>query len=246
MSNHIRDDGCIERREAEIALLQAMYPSEMTWHEQRQEITYKPETGGSLTIRVPDGYPGEAQPILIQAFGMSKDDIRDIIRERIASLSLPCGEEMLDSVIQLFDEVVREREEASKLAALALENHHSSLEQVTYKTVVIWLHHLLNTNKRKLALNPSNAMDQIFGLTKPGYPGILVYSGATYAVDAHVSELRNQRWQAFQIRLEEPGESRWTFSHGQGIKEVESMSEVARNISQEHHRQEFLEAVGIK
>lgn len=246
MSNSTHDDICVGRHEAEIALLQAMYPSDMTWHEQRQEINYRPETGGSLTIRVPDEYPAEAQPVLIQAFDVSKDDIRDLIRDRVASLSLPHGEEVLDSIIQVFEEVVREREEASKVATLAHEDHRNGLKQVTYKTVIIWLHHLLNTNKRKLALNPSNGMDQINGVTKPGYPGILIYSGASDAVDAHVSELKNQRWQAFQIRLEEIVESKWTFSHSYGIKEVESMSEVAQSISHEQHRQEFLEATGIK
>lgn len=245
MSIHSQDDTCSERREAEIALLQAMYPSDVTWHEQRQELLYKSETGGSIILRVPDEYPSAAQPVVIQAFDIGKDDIRDTIQKRIASLASREGDEILDAIIQAFDEVVRDRREASNIVARANDHRHGS-DQVNYKTVVVWLHHLLNTNKRKLAMNPSNSVNQIAGVTKPGYPGILVYSGVAHAVDAHVSELKNQRWQAFQVRLDQVNESMWAFSHGPGIQEVESMSEVAQSISAEAQRQEFLQAVGIK
>lgn len=246
MSNYGHNDDSAERRDVEIALLQAMYPSELTWLQQRQELTYKSEAGGSLTIRVSDQYPTGSRPDLIQAFDADKDDIREIVRQKIDSLDLPIGEEILDSIVQAFDEVIRNHQVAVRDTAAASTSNKGSLDQQTHKTVIVWLHHLLNTNKRKLALNPSVSMDQISGVTKPGYPGVLVYTGVTQAVDAHVSELKNQRWQAFQVRLEEVGKSAWTFSHGSCIKEVESMSEVAQSILQDDRRQEFLEAVGIK
>lgn len=241
----MQDDDYVSRRDAEIALLEAMYPSEITWHEQRQELTYTPQAGGSLTLRVPDEYPGEVHPVLIQACDFGKDDIRTIFRTRVDSLVLPIGEEILDTIIQAFEEVVGERQDASNAIVAASNDRHKS-DQPANKTVIIWLHHLLNTNKRKLALNPSNDINQISGVTKPGYPGVLVYSGVIHAVDAHVSELKNQRWQAFQVRLEEVGKNTWTFSHGSNIKEVESMSEVAQSILQDDNRRDFLEAVGIK
>lgn len=246
MSDHSQHDEQNERREAEIALLQAMYPSDMTWHEQRQEITYKAELGGTLILRIPDDYPEENQPTLIEALDRNKDDIRNIVRKRIDDLGVSNGEEILDAIIQAFEEVISERQEATEASSILTDSNKDPGGNDTYKTVIIWLHHLLNTNKRKLALKPSINMDQVSGITKPGYPGILVYSGTTAAIDAHVSELRNQRWQAFQIRLEDVSEDTWVFSHGHGIKELESMSEVTQSISSQDNRQTFLKAVGIK
>lgn len=246
MSSHSQRDEQNERRKAEIALLQAMYPSDVTWHGQRQEVTYKPELGGTLTLRIADDYPGDSQPTLIEALDRNKDDIRNIVRKEIDDLGLSTGEEILDAIIQAFEEVTSERQEATDASNPLSDSNENSVSNDMYKTVIIWLHHLLNTNKRKLALNPSVNMDQVSGITKPGYPGILVYSGTTAAVDAHVSELRNQRWQAFQIRLEDVSEDMWVFSHGHGIKELESMSELTQSISSQDHRQTFLKAIGIK
>lgn len=246
MSNHSQQDERDERRKAEIALLQAMYPSDITWHEQRRDITYKPESGGSLTLRIPDNYPGEVQPTLIEALDKNKDDIRNTVRRRIDDLGLSTGEEVLDAIIQAFEDIANETQRTTKVTGSLLDKKEDTSSNSTCKTVIIWLHHLLNTNKRKLALNPSVNMNQVSGITKPGYPGILVYSGATAAIDAHVSELKNQRWQAFQVRLEDVGEDTWSFSHGSGIKEVESMSEATQSIASQDNQQAFLKAVGIK
>lgn len=248
MSSHTPDNDGAERREAELALLEAMYPSEISWHEQRQEITYKPETGGSLVVRVPDGYPGATQPELIQVFDVTKEDIRDIFRKKVNDLLLTNEGEVLDAIIQAYDDLLHEQQETSVATTPALTDGKLVREHelMTYKTVVVWLHHLLNTNKRKLALSPTADLGQISGLTKPGYPGILVYSGTALAVDAHIVELKNQHWQAFQVRLEEVSESAWSFQHATSIRELESMSDVVQAILSDEQRQKFLEAVGIK
>ncbi|EHY52963.1 hypothetical protein HRR83_006204 [Exophiala dermatitidis] len=81
------------------------------------------------------------------------------------------------------------------------------------KTVIIWLHHLLALSKRKLAVNPtvqtgppslslSSSASGISGLTKPGYPGIMIFSGPRDLVDAHVAQLKRLNWQAFQVRYD--------------------------------------------
>ncbi|KIW19894.1 hypothetical protein PV08_00469 [Exophiala spinifera] len=98
------------------------------------------------------------------------------------------------------------------------------------KTVIIWLHHLLATSKRKLAVSqphvnsnsnsnsttktakakakptsaspPSVSASTISGMTKPGYPGILLFSGPRDLVDAHVKELKDLNWQAFSKRYD--------------------------------------------
>ncbi|EXJ90514.1 hypothetical protein A1O1_03617 [Capronia coronata CBS 617.96] len=106
---------------------------------------------------------------------------------------------------------------------------HHELQQRCPKTVIIWLHHLLALSKRKLAVTPttttttisttgttmssssssspssSNSIS-ISGLTKPGYPGIMVFSGPKDLVDAHVRELRGLNWQAFQVRYDSDDE----------------------------------------
>ncbi|KAG9776345.1 hypothetical protein KCU88_g4896, partial [Aureobasidium melanogenum] len=85
------------------------------------------------------------------------------------------------------------------------------------KTVIIWLHHLLALSKRKLAVTPSttahthtttgtlsssSSASGISGLTKPGYPGIMIFSGPRDLVDAHVAQLKGLNWQAFQVRYD--------------------------------------------
>lgn len=75
-------------------------------------------------------------------------------------------------------------------------------------------------------------------------------------MDEHVSELKAQNWQAFQVRYEE--EEVWELSHasgegggdgdgkGRGIREVESMAEVVAGIVGEERREMFLRVVGVK
>ncbi|KAF1913511.1 hypothetical protein BDU57DRAFT_579876 [Ampelomyces quisqualis] len=94
--------------------------------------------------------------------------------------------------------------------------------------------------KRKLALSPTT----LSGITKPGYPGIMIFSGPSLAVTNHVNTLKAENWQAFQVRYEE--DKLWEFAHGKGVKEVETMAEVVKGLELESAKEEFLKAVGIK
>ena len=230
-----------ERREAELALLQAIYPNELEWSEQRQELTYRMDKGGTLVIRLPNDYPGGSSPVLVSATGCDKTDLRDATRDCISAVNVQPAEEILDALVQAFEELVMQRRAQSP----AEDSAPADAPKVKFKTVVIWLHHLLNTNKRKLALNPTVSPDTIKGITKPGHPGVLLYSGQAEAVEEHVAELRNQRWQAFQVRLDEPGDIPWSFVLP-GISEVQTMAEVTQNIQSDSNRQAFLEAIGVK
>jgi len=230
-----------ERRVTEIELLKAMYP-ELEWNEQRQELKYTTEGGASILIRVPNDYPGTNLPTLISAVHKDKTDLRTLMKSKIDDLHLPLDEEIIDEIVQAFEELLQ-------MHVDAVHQHDDGetmdVGRSKYKTVIVWLHHLLNTNKRKLALHPTLDAEKITGLTKPGYPGILLYTGDAVAVEAHVSELKCQRWQAFQVRFEESSVP-WSFEHSSGIREVESMSEVVQEISDEKNQQEFLKAVGVK
>lgn len=235
------DQDALGRQEAELALIQAMYP-EANWNAKRQELTYRPEAGGTLTLRLPKDYPGKSTPELVSATAKDKTDLRDLAQHKIYALDLPPDEEALDSILQAFDELVKNQHASRPVDQISAKTS----SKPSFKTVIIWLHHLLNTNKRKLALNPSVNSDAVQGITKPGYPGVLIYSGTADAVDAHVAELKDQRWQAFQVRFDEPGDSPWRFLSPGRVVEVETMAEVTKNIQDDANRQTFLKAIGVK
>lgn len=255
------------RLDNEIELLIAIYPDQATYSSRSRELKFTQEHA-ALQLRIPDAYPESGLPDVLGATDAARNDIRTQTKTAIQALNLPQGEEALDAIISAFQQVVSERLEASSVASVksvnSVNNKHER-DPNTKKTVIIWLHHLLNTNKRKLCLSPTFS-----GITKPGYPGVLVYSGPAAAVDAHVSELKAQNWAAFQVRYEE--EVEWVFAHGTGVREVESMADIvkllevggqqegkgekykgrrdavdtARLAQGERQKEEFLQAVGIK
>ncbi|KAM3413755.1 hypothetical protein BST61_g10441 [Cercospora zeina] len=226
------------RLATELDLLQSMYPEQVTYVAKGREVTYT-SGKGSLKLRLPDGYLEDSHPDVLSA-SVGKQDIRDQIKQRIDDSRL--GEEVLDAIINDFVEIC----ETSHTTEAEDETTRSISQAITdpsapqFSTVIIWLHHLLNTNKRKLALHPTNTVS---GITKPGYPGVLIYSGPTTDVQEHFNELKAQNWQAFQPRLE--SDEAWTFKHGRGVIEVEAMKDVVADLEDER-KEEFLEAMRIK
>ncbi|KAK7755634.1 hypothetical protein SLS62_002243 [Diatrype stigma] len=255
------------RLAVELELLQAMYPEAMSFSLKAREVKYvhapltsgKSAAAGTLLLRLPDFYPDEGVPEVLLASGAQKEDLRSPTMEAIANLGLPPGEEVLDAIILSFQDLLSSR--TSRLGGAGehrtgtlpdrRQSGEEEFDDQHFRTVVIWLHHLLNTNKRKLALNPMIIDHRINGMTKPGYPGVLVFSGPKSSVDAHVSELRNQRWQAFQVRYDseddaEVGNRNWSFKHETGICEVESMSDLTQGILSAGQREAFLNAIGVR
>ncbi|KAL2429948.1 hypothetical protein ABEF95_013413 [Exophiala dermatitidis] len=115
-----------------------------------------------------------------------------------------------------FDVHVQDADMSTDIAEVRGAHPQPDLRSPT-KTVIIWLHHLLALSKRKLAVTPSttahthtttgtlsssSSVSGISGLTKPGYPGIMIFSGPRDLVDAHVAQLRALNWQAFQVRYD--------------------------------------------
>jgi hypothetical protein len=246
------------RLDNEIELFTAIYPDQASYIDKGRELKFT-ERHATLQLRIPDTYPESGKPDVIAATDESKHDIRSQTRAAIKALNLLEGEEALDAVVS-------ERLETSSIASaksVKSTKQDSNQDANAKKTVIIWLHHLLNTNKRKLCLSPSFS-----GITKPGYPGVLVYSGPTTAVNVHVNELKAQNWAAFQVRFEE--EVEWRFAHGEGVREVESMADVVKLLEchekaanskraqkggkeaelgegqSKKQKEEFLKAVGIK
>ncbi|KAJ4384317.1 hypothetical protein N0V86_001164 [Didymella sp. IMI 355093] len=257
------------RLDNEIELLTAIYPDQATYTSKSRELRFT-QDHATLQLRIPDTYPDSGLPDILGATDFSKHDIRTQTKTAISALNLPEGEEALDAIVSAFQQVLSDRLETSSIASARSTKSvkQSQADESAKKTVIIWLHHLLNTNKRKLCLSPSFA-----GITKPGYPGVLVYSGPAEAVNAHVNELKSQNWAAFQVRFEE--EVEWRFKHGEGVKEVESMADVVKLLEisdknagagakhfgkgtktkegesrgqelEQKQKEEFLKAVGIK
>lgn len=224
-----------ERLQAEISLLEAMYPDQIEWDERSRELKYH-SNQRSLQLRLPNAYLTDALPEILAA-NIDRADVRDQVKQHIASCS--CGEEILDSIIYAFggisETAVPPQSSANDSGAAP------TAEDAGKATIIVWLHHLLNTNKRKQALSP--ASPYVSGLTKPGYPGVLVYSGPKGAVHDHVDDLKHQNWQAFQVRLESDEE--WIFAHGSGVKEVEAMKDVVVAIGGSR-KEEFMAAMRMK
>ena len=226
-----------ERLETELSLLESMYPEQIQYRAKAREVGYKTENGG-FALRLPPTYPDALPEVL--AANLGKRDVRQQLKGRVKDCSV--GEEVLDSIISVFNDMIESSGQQDSTESLGPGRSDASTEQNEGKaTVIVWLHHLLNTNKRKQALSPSSKA--VSGLTKPGYPGVLMYSGPSKAVHEHVNELKQQNWQAFQVRLET--EDQWKYSHGDGVREVEAMKDVVAELS-ETNKAIFLEAMRMK
>lgn len=234
-----------DRLDNEVSLLQAMYPEQITWNAHSRELKYTSD-GSNFLLRLPDDYLLSGLPTILSAT-TKKHDLRDTLKERFHEL--PRGEEVLDSVVVTFDELAADFDlddatpEASQRHSKGMENgygRNDSSQEPRKATILVWLHHLLNTNKRKQALSPASTVS---GVTKPGYPGVLLYSGPEAAVREHANELKGLNWAAFQVRMESDEE--WKFKHGSGVKEVEGLGEVVAEIG-EDRKEEFMEAMRMK
>jgi hypothetical protein len=231
----------------EIELLNAMYPEQASYDSKARELKFT-QDGALLQLRLPESYPESGFPDVIAANDARKSDIRTRTKAEVKELGLIEGEEALDAIIAAFQQVL----ESGDNARLHLQDASETAQQAnSSRTVIIWLHHLLALTKRKLALSPTN----LSGITKPGYPGIMIFSGPSPAVIEHVNTLKAENWQAFQVRYEE--HELWKFAHGKGVKEVETMAEVVKGVELSDmknevkekgtkQKEEFLKAVGIK
>jgi hypothetical protein len=221
-----------------------MYPDQIDFESRSRDFKFT-EQSALLHLRLPEEYPGAKLPEVIAARDAAKNDLRDRTATAMRESGLAEGEEALDAVIACFQRTVEETNSAhdAQTGTQSTLSVPASAPEAS-RTVIIWLHHLLALTKRKLALSPTS----ISGITKPGYPGVMLFSGPAPAVVDHVNTLKVENWQAFQVRYE--GDELWEFAHGAGIQEVETMAEIVKAVeagtSGAKQKQEFLKAVGIK
>ncbi|KAI9655173.1 MAG: hypothetical protein M1821_005656 [Bathelium mastoideum] len=238
--------------EDEITLLKAMYPEELHYNTSNQELVYTSPTQAILKVRIPISYPiSQNIPdiIFVTGPGPQKLDLRNRYRQALEEAHLVPGEPALDAMITTFSELVEsvassETQELAHVDRQASRSGNVDLDGTKFSTVIIWLHHLLATSKRKHALSPpSSKQGPVSGLTKPGYPGIMIFSGRATEVNEHVQALKGLNWQAFQVRYED--DQLWLFKHGDGMKELETMGEVVEEIGEER-KEVFMEAMRMK
>lgn len=228
-----------DRLQDELSLLQTMYPDSVSYNPISTELCFKPDPNHKavLQLRLPEGYPETGRPLVLQACDGAKTDIGRHVSRSIESMVE--GQEMLDAVVQAFLDCVEEQR--GLIDDVLIEQHAPRS-----KTVAIWLHHLLATSKRKLALHPSSFAGEVAGVTKPGYPGVMLFTGLAEAVEEHVAELKTLKWQAFQVRYE--AEEEWKIGvqeKATSVVEVETMAEVVQMV-EEGKREMFLQAMGVK
>jgi hypothetical protein len=234
----------LSRLEHEIELVNAMYPEQANYNSKTRELKFT-QDGATVQLRLPESYPESGHPDIIAASDTKKVDVRAQTKEAAKELGLLEGEEALDAIIAAFKQVLETRSADHTEQSRTDPNLGKDVD--SSKTVIVWLHHLLALTKRKLALSAT----ALSGITKPGYPGIMIFSGPSLAVTDHVNTLKAENWQAFQVRYEE--DELWDFAHGKGVKEVETMAEVVKGFELgktkekgTKQKEEFLKAVGIK
>jgi hypothetical protein len=117
-----------------------------------------------------------------------------ILNDVLSSLSSSVDERLLDIIESFRDSIL-------STTPLPIVHAGPSSElppyEKTYLTL-IWFHHLLSTTKRKAILT----LDNLRGLSKPGYPGILVLQGSKSTLEEAITELKQMKWQAMQVRGE--------------------------------------------
>jgi hypothetical protein len=234
------------RLELEIELINAMYPEQADYNPKSRELKFT-QDGATVQLRLPESYPESGHPDVIAASDAERSDVRAQTKAAVNELGLMEGEETLDAIIAAFQQVLESNSSSEDQKQQLSTNAKLAKDVDSSRTVIIWLHHLLALTKRKLALSPTT----LSGLTKPGYPGIMIFSGPSSAVTDHVNMLKAENWQAFQVRYEE--DELWEFAHGKGVEEVETMAEVVKGFElgnakekSAKQKEEFLKAVGIK
>lgn len=227
-----------DRLVAELMLLEATYPDQISYDTHARELKFNGDHHSSLSLRIPQDYPSVSLPEILSATGPAKLDLRQELRKRTHAIQP--GEEVLDIFVNAIQELVTTQAQSANAKPASAAKPQDQPPDQGFLTIIIWLHHLLATSKRKLAIAPGPA---VAGITKPGYPGVMLFTGPAAAVRSHVDTLKQENWQAFQIRLEDA--ELWPLVHGKGVIEVESMGDVVKDVGAAR-KEVFLEAMKIK
>jgi hypothetical protein len=174
----------------------------------------------TLHFTLPKTYPSQSNPIVtFSALNLSKTDhhaLQTILRDLLSSLSSSTEERLLE-IIESFTSSIPSASASTSTAESTILPQ--SVSHVPDFVVLIWFHHLLSTTKRKAILS----LHSLRGISKPGYPGILVLQGPKNILDDAIVELKGMNWQAMQVRGEIESHEKFL---DKGIHEVETVAEI--------------------
>ncbi|KAJ1976036.1 hypothetical protein H4R35_002877 [Dimargaris xerosporica] len=186
----------------------------------------------TLEIHLPAAYPSVPPSIRPEGLGLPRVQ-QDALNAKIQALQQ--GQEGDASVVQLVGDLISEIQAVVMAAPLNPAASGSSANDYPQAStqakpamgagitrVLLWMHHLLSTTKRKLICQWGKELG-LYGrwLSKPGYPGILVAEGRSDAVSEYVRRLKvwslavdiahilyevsvmALRWQAITVRWQE-------------------------------------------
>jgi hypothetical protein len=193
------------------------------------------------------------KPIVTLEFGGSVgNDRRRHLRDELGRVlsEIEPGTECIDEIITdlqpTVDTVTTQQSNATNALNSRQQSSTQNLDivQQDNKLVLIWTHHLLSTQKRKFIRDRSNAIGLV-GYSKPGYPGVIVIEGAASDVDLFVQELKELRWQALSVKAE-VSHSRRQLGSITGVREIESISDLTKELSKDGLEEWFLDAIGLR
>ncbi|KAF2143507.1 uncharacterized protein K452DRAFT_357804 [Aplosporella prunicola CBS 121167] len=232
-----------ERQLNEITLLETMYPEEIRIIKNPQgpdedfELEIQLDTAHSLSFVLPWLYPTSSPPHVFVSFGPGvQNDDRKQLRARLREIvdrQVP-GIECVDLIVGDFKQALEdfESDRQAQAAQHAAPRPTHKTEEAEGLRVVLWMHHLLATSKRRAIVQLSKELS-LAGYSKPGYPGSVYVEGEASNVRSFVDELKSMRWQAIQERASEvtPVPALTLISSGQiGVEEVQGLGDIVENL----------------
>ncbi|KAH7025590.1 hypothetical protein B0J12DRAFT_585010 [Macrophomina phaseolina] len=216
-----------------------MYPEELRVVKQPTtpaddfEIDIRLDAGHELSfVLSPRSYPASSVPQVFASFGPNVSNgerkrlrarLRDIVGQQEA------GIECVDLIISDFRQALDDLHAAACHGAA--QRHYDAPKEARQSEglrVVLWMHHLLATSKRRAIVQLSKELG-LGGFSKPGYPGSVYVEGEASAVRAFVDELKTMRWQAIQERASESVPLA-SIALAPGIQEVQGLGNVAEGL----------------
>lgn len=264
MDKEVSDEEKLERQYNEISLLQTMYPDEMTITKapassEDAEVEIRLDKSHTLVFTLPSReYPVSVKPHVLLDFGSHvPNSDRKELRARLKDVveQQESGVECVDLIIGDFKSQLESFEILKGASGAGQDAEKSSNAEKSVKgmRVVLWMHHLLATSKRKAILQLSKELG-LAGFSKPGYPGSVYVEGEAEAVRSFVDELKSMRWQAIQERAtDEVLLSSLTLlgKGAAGVREVEGLGDISEGLMASGPQgpmiaQLFLESMKIK
>lgn len=215
-------------REELVLLQSSLVGDELQWIDEQSEADWEPALSDPGTP-APDCFPS-----LLLKIAPSIDLLVEYRPSERPSFTLHAATLERDDQARLAAEVEREKEENERdIATLPVFTLFTSIKEwignnplkstitppekgdrrpsslpstgpIKLKCTLIWSHHLLATSKRKDIVSWSSELN-LYGISKPGYPGVIVIEGSEENVDEFVWRIKQLQWKALQIRCEQDG-----------------------------------------